>query len=417
MALFPNVNGSVTFKGKTHTNLVVSEGNAPAEELIISRENGAEPFIYNYGPEGNQTCVLAKGKIVELVGQEFDADVSRKRAAVKQATDGSTKVAGVNFHNVYSKRRDGMHSTLTMPTVITRNYIELPLFEHATLDNAQTLAEAMKFGAAVSSLEEVTVGEGADAVQVTTAIQEGDYVVSDRSGNFRKYIEGKDNPKAIVGQVWAKETNLPPAGFLQYYQELVNPEMEDFLKQLSYAPSPGKNGQDVGAYPYGAPHTIKGWKPEFEKMLNNTRLNGIPFLTDGFFRAQETKEFDLTNATYVEAIHTTDNITMDATKLTLAPGETDGAVFIKISKKMDITKLADFKAKVKGAFANADDVHIDVKNNVVVIYLSNTTDKAVEYLKTEIKVVAPLVIDPIAGIPTHWDYKGSVGAIRVLLQK
>lgn len=48
MAQFPNVNGSYKFKGKTHTNLVISEGNAPAEDLIISRTNGAETFIYEY---------------------------------------------------------------------------------------------------------------------------------------------------------------------------------------------------------------------------------------------------------------------------------------------------------------------------------------------------------------------------------
>lgn len=46
-----------------------------------------------------------------------------------------------------------MVSTLTKPTVITRNYVEVPLFETdgtADLAAAQVLAKAMKFGAAVS---------------------------------------------------------------------------------------------------------------------------------------------------------------------------------------------------------------------------------------------------------------------------
>lgn len=85
----------------------------------------------------------------------------------------------------------------------------------------------------------------------------GDRVVSDKDGNFRKYVKGTDAPEAIVGQVWAKETELPPAGFLQYYSELVNPEMEAFLKQMSHAPSPGAPGTGVGAFPYGSSYTEK----------------------------------------------------------------------------------------------------------------------------------------------------------------
>ncbi|MEC3031764.1 hypothetical protein P9Z86_17620 [Bacillus thuringiensis] len=96
MAQFPNVNGSYKFKGKTHTNLVISEGNAPAEDLIISRTNGAETFIYEYGPEGNQTVVLAKGKIVELVGAEYDPETGHQKTAVKQATDAAQKIAAEN---------------------------------------------------------------------------------------------------------------------------------------------------------------------------------------------------------------------------------------------------------------------------------------------------------------------------------
>ncbi|MEK1829076.1 hypothetical protein AAAC51_07955 [Priestia megaterium] len=62
MAQFPNLDRNLTHRGKTHTNLVISEGMAPAEEMIISRTNGAKSFIYEYGPEGNQTVVLAKVK-------------------------------------------------------------------------------------------------------------------------------------------------------------------------------------------------------------------------------------------------------------------------------------------------------------------------------------------------------------------
>lgn len=427
MAQFPNVNGSYKFKGKTHTNLVISEGMAPAEDMVISRTNGAQPFIYEYGPEGNQTVVLAKGKIVEVVGSEYDAETGFQKTAVKQATDASEKVAGVNLHNVYSRRRDGMVSTLTKPTVITRNYIEVPLFETtgtADLGAAQVLAEAMKFGAAVSETGDVKF-----------KLQPGDYVVSDKSGNFRKYVKHTDTvegdaPEAIVGQVWAKETELPPAGFLQYYSELVNPEMEAFLKQMSYSPSPGLPSNGVGAFPYGAPYTNKGWKPEFEKMLSKAGLGGtaagIPFLTDGFFRAQEMRTFGVATGTAgsmtmnanVEAVRGAEGTTFDVAnnKVVVAKDVKNAAVFIKLKHKIDVTKLENVTAQIDGAGVNANDMHVDVTNNTVVIYLPiNETGAAVEH--TGLSLTVPMVVDPIAGIPTAWDHKGSVGAVRILLQK
>ncbi|MES9681833.1 hypothetical protein ABWK22_02710 [Gottfriedia acidiceleris] len=423
MAQFPNVNGSYKFKGKTHTNLVISEGMAPAEDMIISRTNGAQPFIYEFGPEGNQTVVLAKGKIVELVGSEYDSETGFHKTAVKQATDASEKVAGVNLHNVYSRRRDGMVSTLTKPTVITRNYVEVPLFETSgtdTLDAAQVLAEAMKFGAAVSETK-----------QDATKLVPGDYVVSDKSGNFRKYVKHTDTvegdaPESIVGQVWAKETNLPPAGFLQYYSDLVNPEMEAFLKQMSITPSPGIASPGEAAFPYGAPYTAKGWKPEFEKLLGNKGLTGIPFLTDGFFRAQEVRNFGVATGTAgsmtmnanVEAVRGADGVTFDVAnnKVVVAKDVKTAAVFIKLKHKIDVTKLADVAAQIDGAAVNANDMHVDVTNNTVVIYLPiNETGAPVEH--TGLSLTVPMVVDPIAGIPTEWDYKGSVGAVRILLQK
>lgn len=423
MAQFPNVNGTYQFKGKTHTNLVISEGMAPAEDMIVSRTNGAQPFIYEFGPEGNQTVVLAKGKIVELVGSEYDAETGYEKTAVKQATDAAEKVAGVNFHNVYSRRRDAMVGTLTKPTVITRNYIEVPLFETvgagADLVAAQTLAEAMKFGAAVS-----------ETAQAGTKLLPGDYVVSDRSGNFRKYVKGTDAPEAIVGTVWGKETQLPPAGFLQYYQEMVNPDLENFLKSMSHTPSPGAPSNGAGAYPYGAPYANKGWKPEFEKMMLNYNQNGfggIPFLTDGFFRAQEIRTFGLAtgtagsmtqNATEIEAIRVTEGVTFDEAnnKLVVAANTRNAAVFIKLKHKIDITRLADVAAQLDAAGVNANDLHVDVTNNTIVIYLAtNETGSPVEHTVPTLTV--PMVVDPIGGIPTEWDYKGSVGAVRILLQK
>ena len=276
MALFPNVESEYTFGGKSHTNLVVSEGVAPSEKWVVSKDNAAEPFIYEFGPEGNQTVVLAKGKIVELGANEYDRVTGRQVSSIKQAEADSDRAVGVLHHSVYEQRRDRFSgNNQPNPTVITRSYIEVPLFEHAVANTARDFAKAMKFGAAYGTND----GQ---------ALQPGDFVKAGENGNFVKLDKATDSPFQIVGQVLAKETELPPAGFLQYYMEMEIPELEAFLKAQGTAPSPGSNGKDAGAYPYGAPYTTRGWKSDFEKLLNPTINKGIPFLTDGYFRAKQT---------------------------------------------------------------------------------------------------------------------------------
>jgi hypothetical protein len=61
-------------------------------------------------------------------------------------------------------------------------------------------------------------------------------------------------------------------------------------------------------------------------------------------------------------------------------------------------------------FSGAD-VHIDFTNNMVVVYLEADTTYA------DIAIDAKLVVNPVAGVPTEWDYAGSVGAVRILLQR
>ena len=409
MGLFPNNNSQYTFGGKTHTNLVISEGDAPAEKFIVSKTNTAEPFLYEYGPEGQQTVVLAKGKIVEAVGAEYDYETGREVSAIRQAQPDSTDVIGVNFMNVYKKRRDGLNRGDA--TVITRNYIEVPLFEHTVEATAEGAAKAMRYGAAYGA---------------SNVLKAGDLVKAGKDGNFVKLDKTKDSPFAAVGQVLAVERQLPPAGFLQYYMELANPEMEAMLKAMSHAPSPGNNGKDAGAYPYGYPHTVKGWKPKFEELLVGKGFNkGIPFLTDGFFRAQERRAFEIkdkydskANSGNVEAVRATEGVTVTDSTLAVGADVRNGAVFVKLHHKINKTKENPILVKYKDGNAadaaktlSAEDTFIDYENNMVVMYLEPGAN-----LK-EVTIEAELVVDPVAGIPTEWDYAGSVGAVRILLQK
>lgn len=428
MPLFPNVESQYTFGGKSHTNLVVSEGAAPSEKWIVAKDNAAEPFIYEYGPEGNQTVVLAKGKIVELGANEYDYETARQVSTIKQAAENSKRAIGVLHHSVYEQRRDRFSgNNQPNPTVITRSSIEVPLFEHADVAAAQGFAKAMKFGAAYGSADPAL------------ALQPGDFVKAGKDGNFVKVDTDVDSPFEVIGQVLAKETELPPAGFLQYYMEMDIPELEAFFKAQGTAPSPGSNGKDAGAYPYGVPYTTRGWKSDFEKLLNPTINKGIPFLTDGYFSAKEVvtgialdDKYDAgtNNDGNIEDVRIAGDLQMGTYTAETAPdagddfftagagndvqvaeGSHNNALFIKLRHPIDKGEAAPIVVKADGTEVAGKDVHVDYSQNMVVVYLEAGVTM------TNITIDAKLVVDPVAGIPTEWDHKGSVGAVRILLQR
>lgn len=433
MPLFPNLETDYLFKGKTHTNLVVSEGAAPAQEFKVSDSEGVK-FQYQYGPEGNQNVVLAKGKIVEAAPAEYDAEKSRKVTAIKTAGADSKKAIGVNHHNLYERKRDRFSGgNQGNPTIITRSYIEVPLFEHDALGTADGFAAAMNYGAAYA----------ANGNQ----LQPGDFVKVGNNGNFAKLDLVNDDAFQIVGQVIAAERELPPAGFLQYYMDMNIPELEEFFKNKSHAPSPGSNGKDAGAYPYGYPYTNKGWAGDFNELLNPTINKGIPYLTDGYFKAKQTvtgilpsdvydastnNDGHIENVVFSGAVTLTD-VAMDpdgvaasgdeytATDVTTSADTRNNALFIKLRHDIDKGEVNPIAVKYTGLAADGvtpevktfagQNLHVDYTNNMIVVYLEpGQTYK-------DVQVDAKLVVDPVAGVPTEWDYAGSVGAVRILLQR
>ena len=390
MALYPNQ----TFEGnigKTHTNLVVSEGAAPAEEFIVSKTNDAEPFLYEYGPEGNQVVKLAKGKIVEAVGEEVNRVTRKHETAIKQAGELSTRVIGVNHHNVTEASLSARGGDFNRPTVITRDYIEVPLFEAGTAEVAATTAKAMHFGAAYAE---------------ENGIKSGDFVGAGQDGNFRVLTKEEivADPRVIVGQVLSVKRDLPPSGLLQYYTGLTNAaEIESYLSAL--------NATGTIA-PYGTTYSLGSWRADFLKELGYGKLTGIPFLTDGYFSAIEKVTAKIDNTENVEAAKGSDNVTVEGANVTVtvANGEVDGTLYVKMKHNLDRRAVQNITVKSDEAEIPVRDINVDVNNNTIVVFLDEGT-------YTNVTVTADCVVNPTAGIPTEWDYKGSVGAVRILLQR
>ena len=392
MALFPNpqqvpaYNGAI---GKSHTNLVVSEGAAPAEQFIVSKTNMAEPFIYEYGPEGNQTVLIAKGKIVEADGEEVNRATGYKETAIKIAAENTKRAIGVLHHNVYEQRRDAMEGN--RPVVITRSYIEVPLFEHSDVETAATSAKAMHFGAAYG---------------VTDQLKSGDFVIAGKDGNFKRAPEELTDFRQVVGQVLNVNRSMPPAGLLSYYTGLKSTELEDYLKSISSVPVSGS-----GEYPYGAPYTVGAWKKDFLKALGGASNTGIPFLTDGYFSSLQKIDVKLSEAENAVASKGAaiegDDVTVDGTVV-------DASVFVKLKHKIDPRSIDEVKVSYTDGEEEtvnvpARDVKVDVTNNTVVVFLDGGVTA------TDLKINLTASVNPVAGIPTEWDYQGSVGAARILL--
>jgi hypothetical protein len=256
MAIFPQVN--TYFMGRTHTSLVVSEGNAPAEKYIPSAAEAVK-FQYYFGPEDNQNVVIPKGKAVALAGMEWDIETEHYIPALRVANgtlNAGNIVAptiGVNHHNVYERIRDRFSGN--QPTVITREYIELPMFP------GKEFANAIKFGAAW-----VELGGTPTSVDFANAMI-GKKIAVDENGNF---TVANATYTDVIGTCLGVETDVPPAGYLQYFMELDDANWKEFIRNMSLTPSAGRTKDagwnDVGTYPLGSSY------------LNPTVMGGLQYI-------------------------------------------------------------------------------------------------------------------------------------------
>lgn len=452
--------------GRTNLNLVVSEGNAPAEPFIASAAESVK-FTHAFGPEGNNNVVIPRGKIVSSAGLEYDVQTEKYRPTLKIATEGEF-VLGVSMDNAYEAKLDKLASNEV--TLITRNYIRVPLFANATDSLAQGYAAAIKYGAA-------WVGETDPGALM------GKYLVSDAYGNFRPYVDNTDDPMTIVGQCLAVEKDMPPAGFLQYFIETMGGDNE-FTKLIADTaknfPSPGRTkgtaldptkNLNIDTFPYGS--YIKD-KAALSYILRNFRA-GIPFLTDGYFKARTEKTFVASiGATHLaaakvaikvaKAIEIDADITIDAGDKAAAKaaantiidaygalqsirvmGNTEvdeetglvtvdadyygSAIFLTIPKenKLCLTKLASDDAvanhpemngnvdvlivKVGDDVIPANRLHFDYENNIVGIYFAGAVTAKL------ITIEATVLEAQVPGIPTGWDFANNMGEARILLMK
>ena len=128
MAIFES---SVKQKAGTRSNtkLVVSGGASPAGQWVTDK-NLPILFHYDYGGPGQKEVVVSKGLLVGVAPERQFDDALGYDKNVLTIADANVRPFGMapyNFTKHYEDFLDG-----NQPSVITREYIELPLVKDAT---------------------------------------------------------------------------------------------------------------------------------------------------------------------------------------------------------------------------------------------------------------------------------------------
>ena len=345
---------------RSNTKLVVSGGDSPAEKWVTDSTLPVL-FNYDYAAYAERQVVIAKGLIVAVGGKQKDYDtgaiVNSITIADGAATDNKKFAIGMAPYNFSKNYADFLYGN--QPAIITREYVELPLFVGASAaTDAATIKYGAVFGSAISAGDYVKIGSGANKGQLT------------------KWVAGTDGAHLIVGQVLATDENQEPFGWLkwaQYPEELV----EMLTKGGTKGAGPGENG-----WPFDAEYQ-KGLlgaqgTPGFNSPYT-TDPTGMPGILDGSQKAQ--------------TVHTVTD--------TVPAGYSGTPYTISLGYKNVIADT--FVVEVDG---NATTGYtVDEANGKLTITSANAGEEVSVNFRAN-----------FYGTPAGWDYKGSVGVARVLLK-
>ncbi|AOQ24697.1 hypothetical protein MTAT_20420 [Moorella thermoacetica] len=444
---FTQVKGSSTDVKRTHTKLIVSEGAVPAEKWLVDPRL-KRLFKYQFG--GTGSVVIPKGRIVALAtnGGPNDDGVfigysSRKKFNALTIANGGKDVQdidkdgnayvrkanvaiGVAPTNIFEQLADDTADVL--PLIIRSDvYIEVPYFTN------KEDAEAVHWGSAYGILragdlvcsdengrfvkfevyptKSETLNASADAngqavvhvglpikpqtnVTVVNAANETvnvDEVVF-ASGEIHlsgltasevtqvtvTYISAIPNdPTHVVGQVYAVDTNLPPEGWLQWAEwGLTDQQLMFDYDRTGFRP---EDMTDNG-YPFDPAYV-----DALAKMMG-PQGKGIPGLTNGSNIETTITDEVIGNIQPNIAAGTVHNF-----RLLHVPA-VEGSLEVKIN----------------GVVVTPE--YVDYTSGLVIIKTPQSYSMAVPV------TASYKATGQIPGLPTNWDYKGSIGAVRIMLK-
>ena len=371
---------------RSNTKLIVSGGTSPAEKWVADPALPVQ-FSYPYAVRAEQEVVIPKGLMVAVGNHTKDTEtgamVNSMVIADGTAIDNKKFAVGMVPYNISKKYPDFLYGN--QPAIITREYVELPLF---TGGSAGYNASLIKYGAVYGS--EIKAG---DYLKVAGGTHTVAGVTTTNAGQLTKWVAGTDGAHLIVGQVLATDENQEPFGWLkwaQYPEELVDLIVKGATKD-PYNP-PGDNG-----FPYD-PEYVKGLLgPQgydgFQSFYT-TNPTGLPGILDGSQKA--------------ETVHSKTYTAVGGAVATVSLGLkniVDGTVTVNV----DGGQLTENTSLTLSSVADLgeDQFFVDYTNGNV--YYKVNSSKNGDALTVGFRA-------HFYGTPTGWDYKGSVGVARVLLK-
>jgi hypothetical protein len=408
MALFNGVAGPVPSEKdqlfRTNTKLQAGTHDSPGEKFLIDPRL-KRLFRYHFGGDG--WVVIPKGRAVAPSTDDggvfkngtihdFDGNVYRPALTLANGgkdvsevgKDGSThtraanRAIGVAYGNLYEEIIDGFNGM--QPTIENEIYIELPYIPNK------------------ADAEEIEWGSFYD-LDPARNVKAGDFVMSDDNGRMIKAdfdkvradidaavdlaalkVALKEESRLreqVIGQVWSVETNMAPQGWLKWVGWSDDQVAGDDWKQMS-----GMSANDIGAqdgfpgYPYEKTYR------NFDVKTNRYYPQGIPGLTNG------------------------SNIEVPFTDVKI--GEIGAGQSGRHDFRISQTPIVEGSVVVEvgGAVVTPENIHYE--SGLVTLSFDNTAGTAPVDVTVTFKATGQ-----IPGVPTGWDWKGSVGAVRILLQK
>lgn len=347
---------------RSNTKLVVSGGMSPAGQWITD-PNLPVLFHYEYGGPGQKEVVVSKGMLVGVAPERaLDDHHGFKKNVLTIATDTIRPfgMAPYNFTKHYPDFLDG-----NQPSVITREYVELPL-----IGNPDDAA-AVKWGAAYN--------------EPGLEIKAGDLVTWSRNPeNFGKIIKWDPSKHAvsdIIGQVGELEDDQEPFGWLKWamWDEAARRQDQDGPINKS-----GYSAPSDGGYPFDPEYSRLGKSGEngyfSQYYTTENDATGIPGLLDG-----RNKALTVHNRQFIAG----------------EPG---------VEKAYDLGLKNIIDGTFKAVVENTDitnDVRIDLTNGV--FYYTADAATTGKTINVEFRC-------EFFGTPAGWDYKGATGAVRILLK-
>jgi hypothetical protein len=346
---------------KSNTKLHVSGGMSPAEQWFTDPSLPVL-FNYDYGGPAQKEVVISKGMAVGILPDPIlDYESGQKRGALSIAGVNGAVLVGLAPYNFTKHNNDFLDGN--QPSIITREYIELPY-----LPNAADAA-AVKWGA--------VHGAG---------LKNGDLVTHSRDaqnlGKLIKWIEGTHLVSEILGQVLAMDINQEPFGWLKWalWDETAKNSDQGPLDKAGYS-YPGEAG-----YPYDGNYNAGTIEKDGYQSIYTTNPTGIPGILDGSQKAQtpQTKSFTVPQNTVAGTKFVVDlglkNI-VEGTVAVFRNAAADTAVWSLNYATGILTYTA-----LGGNTTQADTVAVNFRANFF-------------------------------GTPAGWDYKGAAGAVRILLKR